>query len=472
MSSAFLDYFRCPESLVDFSTAGEHSRDAGFFTFDGTVCYGRPSGVSPSKSVTAGPDVTDGVTTRDGHLCLPFDVSEVAANLRCERYPQDLNGFTSGSCARRIYYGLRPFLPVSVRKHLQKIRLAGWEDIPFPQWPVDVSVDRLMRSVFAQVIKNRGGRPVPFIWFWPDGAPSCAMVTHDVEDVVGRDSCHALMDLDDEFGIKSAFEVVPEGRYKDSLGLVDSIRARGFEVNVHDLNHDGSLFLDKQEFLKRAHRINDYARQFKSRGFRSGAMYREQSWFDALDFSYDMSVPNVAHLEPQRGGCCTVMPYFVGRILELPLTTTQDYSVCHILGDCSMALWSEQIDRISAENGLISFITHPDYMIEGRAKALYRDLLTKLSRERDVRKLWVAPPADIDRWWRDRHQMVLVPDGDSWRAEGHSSDRAGVAQAVLEDGQCVYTLDPPSNAEPRSSAQVAQARGFRGAGLQVSDSGT
>ena len=62
-------------------------------------------------------------------------------------------------------------------------------------------------------------------------------------------------------------------------------------------------------------------------------MYREQQWFDAFEFSYDMSVPNVAHLEPQRGGCCTVMPYFVGDILELPLTTTQDYSLFHILGD-------------------------------------------------------------------------------------------------------------------------------------------
>ena len=59
-----------------------------------------------------------------------------------------------------------------------------------------------------------------------------------------------------------------------------------------------------------------------------------------------MSVPNVAHLEPQRGGCCTVMPYFIGDILELPLTTTQDYSLFHILGDYSIALWKQQIELI------------------------------------------------------------------------------------------------------------------------------
>ncbi len=80
-------------------------------------------------------------------------------------------------------------------------------------------------------------------------------------------------------------------------------------------------------------------------------MYRDQEWFDALEFSYDMSVPNVAHLEPQRGGCCTVMPYFVGDILELPLTTIQDYSLFHILGDYSIDLWKEQIDLILRRTG-------------------------------------------------------------------------------------------------------------------------
>ena len=459
MSSTFFDYFRCPEDVADLSTDREVSQDEGFFTFDGSVCYGRATGVCPSKSVGAAPAVTESVSLGAGGPGLPFDVSEVTTNLRYERYFQGLNGFSSSAVARNAYYSLRPILPVPVRRHLQKMRLAGWNSIPFPEWPVDVSVDRLMRSISAQIIRSRGGRPMPFIWFWPDGAPSCATMTHDVEAEAGRDFCSTLMDLDGEFGIRSSFQVVPESRYKDSLGVVENIRARGFEVNVHDLNHDGRLFRDRQEFLKRAKRINSYARQFHSRGFRSGAMYREQAWYDAFEFSYDMSVPNVAHLEPQRGGCCTVMPYFVGRILELPLTTTQDYSLFHILGDYSTALWTEQMNRISAENGLISFITHPDYLIEGRARRVYRELLTRLVREREAGQLWVAPPAEIDRWWRDRREMVLVPAGDSWRIEGPSSDRARVAYAASEAGKCVYTFDTPpvANAVPSTTAMQGGA---------------
>jgi len=38
-------------------------------------------------------------------------------------------------------------------------------------------------------------------------------------------------------------------------------------------------------------------------------MYQNADWFQELNFSYDMSVPNVARLEAQRGGCCTVLPY-------------------------------------------------------------------------------------------------------------------------------------------------------------------
>ena len=122
------------------------------------------------------------------------------------------------------------------------------------------------------------------------------MMTHDVESSVGRAFCENVMDVDDSFGIKSAFQLVPEGREREWLALAERLRRRGFEVNLHDLNHDGHLFSDRSEFLVRATKINQYARQFQCDGFRSGAMYREQQWFDAFEFSYDMSVPNVAHL--------------------------------------------------------------------------------------------------------------------------------------------------------------------------------
>ncbi len=50
------------------------------------------------------------------------------------------------------------------------------------------------------------------------------------------------MDIDDAYGMKSSFQVVPERRYEVTPAYLDSLNKRGFEVAVQDLNHDGRLY--------------------------------------------------------------------------------------------------------------------------------------------------------------------------------------------------------------------------------------
>ena len=111
-----------------------------------------------------------------------------------------------------------------------------------------------------------------------------------------------------------------------------------------------------------------------------------------------------------------------------------------ILGDYSTRVWQEQIDRILAQHGLISFIAHPDYLVEARARDIYTELLGILAELRDGRGAWIAPPSEIDRWWRNRRRMRLVRHGTSWRVEGPESERARVAYARLRDGRVVYEV--------------------------------
>jgi hypothetical protein len=444
--SAFLDYYRCPTDQALIGTQSQLSPREGYFKFGDAVAFGRFVGGRPAKYATDPlTDVFDAVTTAEGRASLPFDLSDVTTNLREERYRQNghswLQRTPAGVAARRLYYSLRPFMGVGVRKHLQRAHLSGWKRIAFPRWPVDLTVDTLMESAMTLALKAPGESRIPFIWFWPDGASACGMMTHDVEGQAGLDFCHELMDIDDSYAIKSAFQLIPEGREEAWRRTAARLRQRGFEVNLHDLSHDGQLFADKHAFQRHASRINEYAREFGCDGFRSGAMYREQGWFGAFEFSYDMSVPNAAHLEPQRGGCCTVMPYFVGNILELPLTTAQDYTLFFILSDYSMALWKEQMRLIRQRHGLVSVITHPDYLVGRRERELYVELLRHLADLRERDGLWVALPGEINSWWRNRHQMTLVPSGDAWRIEGPDSHRARVAYATLENDSLVYTLD-------------------------------
>lgn len=441
-----VEHFRCPGEIPSFTVAPGLSQASGFFRLDAdTICFGQCSSVAPASSVGEAPQVaSEDIKVNAASIQLPFDPVQVVDNLRREKYSVSslehkrspgINPFV-----RNIYYLGRPFIPRMVRKHIQQAYFRGWDKVSFPMWPVDTTVEKIFERLLILAMKSQGISKIPFIWFWPDGARSCAIMTHDVETSCGLNYCEKLMDLNDSFAIKASFQIIPEKRYTASSRLLDEIRKRGFEVNVHDLNHDGRLFSDHAEFLQRAERIKRYRLQFGAKGFRSAVLYRNVDWFDALDFSYDMSIPNVAHLDPQRGGCCTIFPFFIGNIVELPVTATQDYSLFHVLGDYSTRLWRRQISMIRAGYGLMSFIVHPDYIIPEKARNVYGELLLYLSELRSNGETWITLPKEVAAWWRMRSEMQLVDEGGFWRIEGEGSERADVAFATLENDSIVYEV--------------------------------
>src|SRR5437773_294035 len=450
MTTILSEYYRSPLLAPAVSTDGEGQSPSGFFSFgNDIVCYGEcSSGVSLDVQAAVDFDASKTTTVSDSEIRLPFDALGVVENLRREHYVKRLSfgqsDLAHNGLIRDAYYLLRAFMPVRIRRHLQRAYFKDWQNLPFPRWPVDVTVDCLHEAFLRLTMRAQGRDRVPFIWFWPEGASGCLILTHDVETAAGRDFAPSLMDIDISHGFRASFQVVPEERYEVPDSFVREIRSRGFEFNIHDLNHDGRLFREKTEFLRHANRINEYVKRYNARGFRAGAMYRNQDWYDAFEFSYDMSVPNVAHLEPQRGGCCTVMPYFVGRILEIPLTTSQDYSIFHILNDYSIELWKKQIDLILRKNGLVNFITHPDYLIERRSRGVYESLLAYLREFVQRKGLWETVPGEVDRWWRARSEMKLVEDQRGWRIEGPESERARIAYATVEGERIVYTIDKAS----------------------------
>lgn len=153
-----------------------------------------------------------------------------------------------------------------------------------------------------------------------------------------------------------------------------------------------------------------------------------------------MSIPNVAHLDPQRGGCCTVMPYFIGDVIELPVTCTQDYTLFRILGDYSIDLWKKQIALIRENHGLISFIVHPDYIIEQRARDTYKLLLSHLAALRAEGHIWAALPGEVAHWWKERSNMEIVQENGKWSVKGPGKERACVAYASLAGDAVTYSF--------------------------------
>ena len=449
MTNCLTQYYRCPEKYVQSSVKGPLSAASGYFRFGkGATCYGAYYGSQPHESPNGVlRDALADVDIRGGMPCLPFNPSQVVHNLQFEAYTSDWRHGKPASALARMYYFLRPVLPVKVRRQLQRLHLRGWDKLPFPRWPVDCSVDNLHQQLLLLALESSKVEQIPLIWFWPEGASSCAIMTHDVETKLGRDFCKILMDIDDSYGIKASFQVIPEQRYTVMPEFLQSIRERGFEVVVHDLNHDGHLYTEHRQFLDRAAKINAYGKEYRAEGFRAGVLYRKQLWYDALRFSYDMSIPNVAHLDPQRGGCCTVMPYFLGDILELPVTTTQDYTLFNILNDYSTNLWNQQIELILQQHGLMSFIVHPDYVVRSEERSIYEALLGHLVQLRKERGTWITTPGEANRWWRQRAKMRLVESSQGWQIEGPGKERARVAYASVKDGRLVLSVPASSDAK-------------------------
>ena len=435
-----LEHYRLPETSLALSPGCDLPEQQGYWKLAGdTICYGSCAAGPVASSLGGALYEFQGDVGANGAVAqLPYDPDQLVDNLRLEQYPLAGSRVAMSFLARHLYYALRPYLPIGIKQRLQRLYLAGWEQISFPRWPVDCTVEEIFRKVLAVAMRSQGIDELPFIWFWPDGHDSCAIVTHDVEGPAGKAFCSAVMDLDDLCGIKSSFQIIPESRYPVEPEFLAGFRNRGFEVNVHDLNHDGKLFLNEREFVRRVAAVNRYGQEFGAAGFRAGAMYRDQRWYHALDFQYDMTVPNVAHLEAQRGGCCTVLPYFIGRLLELPLTTAQDYSLFLLLRDTAFEVWQRQIELVRQQHGLISILVHPDYIRERWAQQIYLRLLQHLALLRDQCNVWIAKPGEVNTWWRARSNLSLVRDGCRWRIAGEGSERARIAWAYLTDGGIGY----------------------------------
>ena len=222
--------------LATFEISKDLSAAQGYFCLGPeTVCYGQCCGGRPSSRVGGFLyDASQIIRSTADSIHLPFDPTQVVDNLRFERYVATTKGpartvavpGTDPECL--LWYTAPP--PSSHQASLSKVIFSGLAKHPVSSWPVDLSVENVFERLLAASMQHRGIRKVPFIWFWPDGAPSCTIITHDVETRAGADFCPVLMDLNDSFGIKTSFQIVPENRYPASPAFLDSIRTRGFEL--------------------------------------------------------------------------------------------------------------------------------------------------------------------------------------------------------------------------------------------------
>lgn len=323
----------------------------------------------------------------------------------------DNSGLQTAMLRNRIYYRLKPFIPVSLRRVLRQRVVARIRERTRDIWPIFPGSER-----------------PPEGWpGWPHGHRFAVVLTHDVERQEGLDKCRRLMQLEFEMGFRSSFNFVPEGNYRIPPELREELIAKGFEVGVHDLKHDGRLFHSRRSFSRKAAQINDYLKEWNASGFRAGFMLHNLNWLHELDICYDMSTFDTDPFEPQPDGYHTIFPFWISRssfrngstpthngakdgYVELPYTLPQDSTLFLFLGEKTSDIWVRKLDWVAAHGGMVLVNIHPDYVdFEGRTRSLrtypaarVRELLAYISR-RYGGQFWNPTAGELAVWYKQWH---------------------------------------------------------------------
>jgi peptidoglycan/xylan/chitin deacetylase (PgdA/CDA1 family) len=361
------------------------------------------------------------VQADDGNVFVPFGFDDAYLAYLTESWAGSASQRRLSNGQLQMYYRIKHLLP---RRFWLAARRAyihrGRRRTEFPDWPLDRSVEKLLRFYAHCLLVQQDREAAPFAWFWPGAFRAAVILTHDVESSEGLRLALELCEVEEKRGLRSSFNIVG-GDYAIDYGIVNELRARGFEVGLHGLVHDRSLFSSRESFEEQLPQLEAAASRLGSVGFRSPATYRNPEWMQEVPADYDSTFPLSDPYEPQPGGCCSIWPYFLGSLVELPYTMPQDHTIFTLLGEKTPALWLDQMARLEQSFGLIELLSHPDrgYLGDRRKRALYELTLDVIAAND---RLWKPLPRELASWWRKRDAGDQIDQryGSFHRSEHHS----------------------------------------------------
>lgn len=327
----------------------------------------------------------------------------------------------------RTYYRLRPYLPKLLRRLLQSSRnqsltVEGWQqptaflDDLRKAVPTRINFPEHHSTTIAATTTTTNES---ILHPWPAPFQSAVCLTHDIETAEGLQRVAAIAAIEAEYGLKSAWFVVPHA-YPLDHGLLDELRAAGHEIGIHGFNHDGRLFMSKSRFDTRAKKINQAGKRLQSVGFRAPMVHRNLAWMQALEFDYDASCFDIDPFQAMPGGVGGVWPFMAGKLVELPYTLPQDHTLMVTLGVPAYDVWVKKLDLIRSLSGMGMLITHPDYLDSPQRQNEYRRFCEHVATLSDC---WLALPREVASWWRQRHASKIQTDG---TISGPASERGRV----------------------------------------------
>jgi hypothetical protein len=328
--------------------------------------------------------------------------SEAAAErLLLEQYLPEIDRHPPS--AMRAYYCVKGLIPQALRHHLNSVAIRARKPLRFPSWPCESALVEFWRAWLKQGLEIQGAADAWHIGFWPEGAKCCIVLTHDVESRKGFDRMELIADLEEQHGFRSAWNL-PLAQYPIDWQRVARLRARGFEFGAHGLCHDGRLFRSHRDFAELAPLLERLAGEHDLRGFRSPSTLRDPRAIATMSFDFDSSFADTDPYEPQPGGTCSLFPFHLSRLIELPYTLPQDHTLIHLLHRNPLPVWTMKAKWIASIGGMILTLTHPDYCGDGVYLKAYAELLKQLA---EINGAWRALPFEAAAWWQQRALLRL-----------------------------------------------------------------
>jgi len=335
----------------------------------------------------------------------------------------------------RLYYRVKSRLP---RDAIRQLRRAGGPAAARGfrlGWPIEDRYRRFLWDTAGEALLRSGRDGARFAFLWPRGHTHAVVLTHDIESAAGQARVGRVADLEERLGLRSAFNFVGAD-YPVDGGLVRELRARGFEVGLHGLRHDGRELATRDEFERRAGLINRRLVELGAVGFRSPLTHRHPVWMQMLRVEYDSSFFDTDPFEPIAGGTMSLWPFLLGRFVELPYTLVQDHTLTEVLAERTPALWLTKTAYLARWHGMALLNAHPDYLARPDRWAIYKEFL-EIVRAREG--AWRALPRDVARWWRRR---ATTPAAELLR-----DPDVGEAELRLDGGR--LEVVPPRRVSPR-----------------------
>jgi peptidoglycan/xylan/chitin deacetylase (PgdA/CDA1 family) len=332
------------------------------------------------------------------------------------------------SSALKAYYKVKKFIPAGVRHWINYAAVRSRTRDQFPHWPCETALIDFWRDWLRSSLDRMGQSDAWHIGFWPEGKRCCIVLTHDVESEEGFERIEAMADLEERYGFRSAWNL-PMAQFPLDWKRLERLQARGFEIGAHGLAHDGRMFRSAEDFEECRTELERIAAEHGLRGYRGPSTLRNPQWIGKMAFDYDSSFSDTDPYEPQPGGTCSLFPFFLSRMVELPYTLPQDHTLIHLVRRNPVSLWATKARWIQSLGGMILTLIHPDYSGDSAGLASYEELLKILAGFDDA---WRALPREVAQWWRERAQMRLLASGSVPSIQGPGAMRA-VARRVSEE---------------------------------------